>query len=191
MSMLQQVKHDRTHALGGALGIHDVGFLISWLNDTRDREAKARVCKLLKLCMDARAAARGMSHEDFVRRTARFRKLKRLEGQATGVLVRYPAIRWIMCIPDGRAIAPWVPQHARQDLEFESVVLLMDLFEQDALSKVQVCECGTYFNARSILSRFCSKTCRERFWENSEARKEQKRKKAREYYWHHKNKQSK
>ncbi len=183
--MLRQARHDR---LESRTRLSDAHLLISWLNKNRRTQAGLRVRKLLQLCLDALDASSAMSLEDFSRETARLRKLKRLERQVNRLLERYVAVRWILCATGRQAIAPWVPRRKHRDPEFDSVVHLMDLFEWDALSRIRVCGCGTYFHARSVLARFCSKTCRERFWENSEERKEQKRRNAREYYRLHKTK---
>lgn len=78
-----------------------------------------------------------------------------------------------------------------QGREFLLVSLLMDAVANDLLSKVGHCGCGKFFLARSLSSRFCSKACRVEYWENSEPRKAEKRRMAREYYKQHKNNNTK
>jgi len=50
------------------------------------------------------------------------------------------------------------------------------------LDRFRICECSQWYFARFSHQNFCSSTCRVRFWENSEQRKEHKRQRARENY---------
>jgi hypothetical protein len=72
--------------------------------------------------------------------------------------------------------------------EFSIVLQIMEHLESGQLAKLRKCECGRYFFVRSSIVRFCSEKCRIAYWENSEVRKDQKRKKAKEYYRLHKTK---
>src|ERR1035437_6789925 len=47
--MVRQVKHDRNKWAFR----HGVPYLIKWLNETHDREAKSRISTLLHLCTEA------------------------------------------------------------------------------------------------------------------------------------------
>ena len=166
---------------------YDVQKAVEMLNLLKGTPAGDRIGELLRLSMSAIEASQNTTYSDFLQGSARCDELRRIEREVNALLERYVAVRWILCGREGSArIAPWVPYPEGRSDEFETVVLIMDLFESDSLSLIRNCECGAYFFARSSLSRFCSKGCRERFWENSEARKEQKRKNAREYYRLHK-----
>lgn len=65
---------------------------------------------------------------------------------------------------------------------------LVELSKQGLTWKIRKCGCGKYFFALLPAQRFHTKKCAVEFWENSPERKEQKRKKARENYYLHKNK---
>jgi hypothetical protein len=60
------------------------------------------------------------------------------------------------------------------------------LARQNKLNRLKLCKCGLWYYAKFSHQRFCSSECREKFWETSEERKEQKRGRAREYYEYHK-----
>jgi len=108
-----------------------------------------------------------------------------LEDILNGLLKRYKATQTISVL-DG---VEWVPDHPKQSdayRECEVAMEIMDLFKNGSLASFRKCECGSYFFARSSITRFCSKKCRVAYWENSETRREQKRKKAKEYYHLHK-----
>jgi hypothetical protein len=65
---------------------------------------------------------------------------------------------------------------------------IVELAKQGLAWKVRKCGCGKYFFARLPAQRFHSKECAVEFWEKSPERKEQKRRKARDYYNLYKNK---
>jgi hypothetical protein len=182
--MIRQAKHDRQLSDE----THSRSVLIRWLNETRNKEAKARVSELLRLCTSAREISNATTMQNFEDRDDVFVKLGRLEREINRISSRYVGARRITCVFAGIVFAPWESVDRYRASEFHSVDCLLNLFELDVLSRVRICDCGRYFYARSTLSRFCCKSCRELFWENSEMRKNQKRKKAREYYWLHKNK---
>jgi hypothetical protein len=75
--------------------------------------------------------------------------------------------------------------------ESESVARIVELAKLGVLERIRKCDCGMYFFARFSRQRFHANECTVRFWEASPARKEQKRKKAKEYYYLHKNKNTK
>ena len=184
LCMVRHVRHDR-HAWAFR---HGVPYLISWLNETEDREAKARISRLHQLCTEALETSWTTTQKEWMKGKAKFRKLEGLARAINRITDQYVGYRRVLCASDGHVMALWHSAQRSRESEFHCVDCLLDLFEQKGLSRVRVCECGMYFYARSSLSRFCSKTCREGFWEKSEIRKEQKRIKAQEYYWLHKNK---
>jgi hypothetical protein len=117
---------------------------------------------------------------------ARFEECAQLADTINGLLKRYKAIQAIFDIDE---FHEWVPDHPEEsDAYTEGVVAMeiMNLFKNGDLARLRKCECGTYFFARSSITRFCSEECRVAYWENSENRKEQKRKRAKEYYHLHK-----
>lgn len=70
--------------------------------------------------------------------------------------------------------------------EWLAVDGVLRLAKANRLDRLQTCACGKWYFAKFSHQRFCSTECRVKFWESSDERKEQKRKKAREYYEFHK-----
>ena len=59
---------------------------------------------------------------------------------------------------------------------------IVGLAHAGLLDRLRKCECGRWYFARFSHQNFCSSTCRVKFWEGSEERREQKRQRARENY---------
>jgi hypothetical protein len=59
---------------------------------------------------------------------------------------------------------------------------IVGLAHAGLLDRLRTCKCGLWYFARFSHQNFCSTTCRVKFWEGSELRKEQKRQRARENY---------
>lgn len=68
----------------------------------------------------------------------------------------------------------------------DAVFHLARLAEQGLLDRLKRCRCGRWVFARFSHQRFCSSKCREQEFRSSDAWKEHRRKKAREYYELHK-----
>jgi hypothetical protein len=73
----------------------------------------------------------------------------------------------------------------------DAVFHLARLAEQGLLDRLKRCRCGRWMFARFSHQRFCSSKCREQEFRSSSDWKEHRRKKAREYYWLHKTKNTK
>jgi hypothetical protein len=79
-------------------------------------------------------------------------------------------------------------------VEYDDVNAVFDLAQlaqMDLLDRIKKCSCGHWMFARFSHQRFCSVRCREREFRSSPEWKEYRRKKAREYYRLHKNKNTK
>src|SRR2546425_11842768 len=208
--MVRPAEHERnkgTHFHPRSAEEWNVNSLIKWLNTDSDTGARARVCELLTLCKELNALCQPMVG----RKRARLDpNIDRLTQEINSRLERYQAVRLVSAI--GGGITVWWGLKGRgrtsnlsslfhmkpadwekfvRDTEFHMVSLLMDVVKMRLLPKIGRCECAAFFYARSSLSRFCSAGCRVTYWENSQDRKAQKRRKAREYYWLHKNKNTK
>ncbi len=66
--------------------------------------------------------------------------------------------------------------------ESQAVHAALRLANQNLLDRIKACECGNWYFARFTHQKFCTPHCRIEFSESSEARKEQKRLRARENY---------
>ena len=175
--------------------------LIDWLNEFEtDREP------VLELLRDAKQLFR------LSRSKASSRACSDLLEDVNLYLGNYKAVRTVF-VRDGAVGAYWGLPHAKWSLGWEPtwpeipknaakknaaknmqhrmIHIVVDALEHGSIDKIGQCQCGTFFFARSSLARFCSVECRVAFWESSEQRKAQKRKKAREYYWLHRHRYTK
>jgi hypothetical protein len=106
-------------------------------------------------------------------------------------LSKYPTFP--MFSPDPRAMSLMAIGHgqagkpsATRCMELFAVHAVVHLADAGLLDRLQTCACGKWYFARFSHQRFCSPECRVTFWESSEERKEQKRKRARQNYVHNK-----
>jgi hypothetical protein len=136
-----------------------------------------------RLLFDPSADKGGRAYQEAA---ARFEEWDQLVDTINDLLKRYKATQAIIEI---NASAEWMPDYPEDSDSYDeglAAIEIMNLFKNGDLARLRKCECGTYFFARSSITRFCSEKCRVAYWENSEIRKEQKRKKAKEYYHLHK-----
>jgi len=87
--------------------------------------------------------------------------------------------------PEGRFKRRWPPVAG----EYDDVQAVYELTwnNGDGLTKVRECSCGRWFFVKFSHQKFCSARCRDKANKSSPQWKEYRRKKAREYYWLHKN----
>lgn len=205
VSMARQWSRDRNKQgpLRPAQGEDALRYLINWLNSDPDTEEKARTRELLglskqlfELVHSGTKPAHGLLDAN----------VERLENEINLHLKRYKAVRAVFVNGDDIR-ASWDAKPVRlsalarltmedyenllRHREFTMIHIVMDALESGLLPKIARCQCGTFFFARSSHSRFCSASCRVTYWENSEIRKAQKRKRARQYYSLHRNKNTK
>jgi hypothetical protein len=203
--MPRQSSRDRNkqRPLRPAQGEDALRYLINWLNSDLDTVGKTRTCELLGLSKQVFDLVHSGTKPAHGRLDA---NVEGLEDEINSRLKRYKAVRVVFMVGD-QIRASWdsrpVPLSSlarltREDYEellrhqeFTMIHIVMDALENGLLPKIARCQCGTFFFARSSHSRFCSASCRVTYWENSETRKAQKRKKARQYYSIHRNKNTK
>lgn len=158
---------------------------IALLNTLRGA-ASTRVRETLRLTMNGLQVYRATTDDDFRKGSEQYQKWVKIEQELNARLKRYVGTMRII-LGDPIGAMSWYPHPYRRDDEFTTVVLFMKLLATGYFPSVGKCDsCGAHFYARSSSSRFCSAKCREKFWENSEERKEQKRQYARNLYWLHK-----
>jgi hypothetical protein len=185
--MARRTWHDRLQRPAGFSMLarkQKVESAIAMLNSLHGAASK-RVREILRLTLAALKTARVTTDEDFRQSSAQFEKLRKIELQVNELLKRYVGVMRVLC-DESLGLVSWEPRPYRSDAEFRTVVVFMNLLAAGYFPSIGECACGTYFYARSTSWRFCSTKCRERFWENSEERKERKRQNARRYYWLHK-----
>jgi hypothetical protein len=85
--------------------------------------------------------------------------------------------------PGGRFKGRWPPSAGRYD----DVEAVFELTTGGGLTKVKECFCGKWFFVKFAHQKFCSAPCRDKANKSLPKWKEYRRKKAREYYWLHKN----
>lgn len=86
--------------------------------------------------------------------------------------------------PDGKFSRHWPPI----DRKYDDVQAVYEL--DGSIERIWECECGKWFCRRFSHQKFCSSKCREKANKSTPAWKEYRRRKAREYYWLHRNKKT-
>jgi len=89
--------------------------------------------------------------------------------------------------PGGRFKRRWPPDAGGYD-DVQAVFELAWMTDGEGLKKVRECLCGKWFFVKFAHQKFCSAPCRDKANKSLPKWKEYRRKKAREYYWLHKNK---
>jgi len=85
----------------------------------------------------------------------------------------------------------WTPDGSIPLNEFGVVTSLMQITSKGWLSKIGKCGCGRFFFKRFFTQTAHSTECRKKARLGTEEWRAYNRRKQREYYWHHKTKQSK
>ena len=199
--MSRQVSRDRkkTSPKRNVAKDRAIELLIRWLSEKGPVGNSARELFRVTKCLGQTLPKRGRPNADAERLLDQINaQLERFEGVRSlflgtkGVVSHWgpkrhgrPAM-WLLTARKELTEEEWAQYYA--DKDFAVVSLLMDTVERRLLWKIGQCGCGALFYARSSLSRFCSDECRIKYWEQSDERKAQKREKAKEYYWLHKNK---
>jgi hypothetical protein len=173
---------------------------IEWLNDSANDPGRARIREMLR---DVKVLATGwvVDEEDegsLVFRGAR-KEFTKASKRVFKLLLRYrfaplffPFATRMICQwapvtgPGGRFKRRWPPVAG----EYDDYQAVFDLTwnHGEGLSKVKECSCGKWFFLRFEHQKFCSARCRDKAHKTLPESKEYRRKKAREYYWLHKNK---
>jgi len=91
--------------------------------------------------------------------------------------------------PRGKFKRRWPPQDNKYD-DVEAIYDLVTL-PQGCIVRILECVCGKWFYRRFSHQRFCSGRCRDKAHKSTPESREYRRKKARDYYRLHKNKQTK
>jgi hypothetical protein len=118
----------------------------------------------------------GFDLERFNKLMARYTSARQLtSSRELGLTRRTTGFTFTSSIPAGMLLA-----------EFLAVDAIARLTEDGLLGRLQECQCGLWYYAKFAHQRFCSTECRVNFWESSDERKAQKRKRARENYAYHK-----
>lgn len=158
--------------------------LANWLNCAGDKgHVKAKIRELINLCRELGALNDDPTTAEKTLKEFQWKVNERLRSHKARAVVRASGSDYGMS-------TDWAPLNrsgASIDA-FNSITTVLGAVNDDLLHTLRNCVCGAYFVARSSASRFCSPKCRIDFWENSEERKAEKRKNAREYYSIHKNK---
>jgi hypothetical protein len=92
--------------------------------------------------------------------------------------------------PSGRFRGHWPPIAGRYD-DVEAIFELTWMSGGEGLTRTKECKCGRWFFLRFGHQRFCSARCRDKENKSAPQWKEYRRRKAREYYWLHKTKNTK
>lgn len=188
--MQKSLVHDRKSKSRNYRGEAEAADLLEWLNpknpsDVR-QQAKDEVASIVKLVQSlyemANKSSRKGLPEEFKSAQTRLNEwlmqyefVNRLDYEETS------GMTWSLSNSDDLLARDYVKGEA------ESIARIVELARMGLISRVRRCECGQYFFACFQRQRFHAKECREHFWEASPQRKEQKRKKAKEYYGLHKN----
>jgi hypothetical protein len=179
--------------------------VVEWLNEVSDDPAHRRIRSLLRNVRilgsnwvevdDGDGGAIAYAGSDKEYRTA--------WKQVWGILRRYkfclmiqPFADWMnpVCVPystpQGRWKKGWPPPG------FDDAVIIVHLLymgEGRGLAKINECECGCgkWFFKRFSHQKFFSAKCRDKIHKSFPRWQEYRRKKAREYYWLHKKKNTK
>jgi hypothetical protein len=186
--------HDRKAQARKYRGEAEAAGLLNWLNaknpsDSR-QHAKAKVERVMELLKSLHAMAETTGQ----RQSAAF---SRGQKELNMALFEYEFINRVDY--DRRSSGLTWNLSSSADLsrdyvrgEAEAIVQIRDLDKMGVLAQVRQCACGEYFFVRfpnrEPEERFHSTECQVKFGESSPARREQKRKKAREYYYLHRNK---
>jgi hypothetical protein len=164
--------------------------LIDWLNEFEtDREPVLELLRDAKeLFRLSRSKASSVTCSDLIEAVNLY--LGNYKAVRT-VFVRHGAVGAYWGLPHAQWSLGWKPEipenvmkkNAAKNMQHRMIHIVVDALEHGSIEKIRQCQCEKFFFARSSLARFCSVGCRVAFWESSEQRKAQKRKKAREYYW--------
>ena len=162
-------------------GEDEAADLLNWLNALRPSEKRrlaiCNVEEILTLWQGLASRRRGQKEEGDAGRATRLNlALNRYEFVPVS---KYdPALgRWISFQrPTHDLSRDWVRGEA------DAIAQILELVKMRVVGQVRKCNCGQYYFARfPKRQRFCSEECRVSFWENSEARKKQKRQRAKDY----------
>lgn len=167
--------------------------LTYWLNNVQDEAAKARVVEFHRLLFElVKTANNPEKNPDPHSPKSPWEKLRRRVNRA---LLKYPVCSQVIWFRIGYFMTGYVPAVERTHrvgsllTESGAIFELLDVFRQPGnWWRIRQCYCGTYYFRRFRHQRFCSEACRVREFRSSEEWKAHRRKKAREYYWLHKNK---
>jgi hypothetical protein len=171
-----------------------------WLNCDRDDPARRRIRQLLRniqvlssnwvLDEDDHALVYRGSHEEYARACKEvFRLLSRYRFSplilpfASRMIPQWTPISG----PGGRFKRCWPPFGSEYD-DVQAVFELVWMSDGEGLTKVRECRCRKWFFVKFAHQKFCSAVCRDKANKSLPQWKEYRRKKAREYYWLHKNK---
>jgi hypothetical protein len=178
--------HDRKLKPRRYFGEAEAAVLLSWLNSEnpsdKRRHARAKVERGMELIRSlyemAENSARREPSKEFLRRQQELNEWL-LEFEFVNGLYseKSSGLTWKLNNSADLTERDYVSGEA------DAVVRVVELAKMGVLGKIRKCECGRYFFARFSKQRFHEDGCRERFWEASPIRKEQKRKNAREYYY--------
>jgi hypothetical protein len=179
--------------------------VIAWLNEPQDDPGRRRIRQLLRSIqilannwvevIDEDDGATALAHRGDAK------EYKKAYKDAFTLLRRYrfspllfPFAYRMICQwtpiagPAGHYRGQWPP--IGPYTEYSAVIELTWNFGEN-LAKVKECFCGRWFFLRFAHKKFCSSKCRDKANKTLPQAREYRRKKAREYYWLHKNKNTK
>jgi hypothetical protein len=180
-------------------GEEDAAKLVKWLNAASGTPERERVVKIVETArriahLRAQKPALVLAHESFFGEKT---ELNKAYNRYQRMLRRY---RFFPLIQPWSPIAPhmWTAvEHGRDKLsddsphlpydDFDAVHDLARLADRGLFDKLLRCSCERWLFARFSHQRFCSARCREREFKASPEWRAHRRKKAREYYWLHRN----
>jgi hypothetical protein len=176
-------------------GEHRAMPLVMWLNNTHQRAAKARVVELNRLLVELVEMATWKGNPDPNDPKTTWNRLQR---RINLLLRKYPVCEQLAWFRRGFFVTGRMPlremrvSRKGELTETGAVMRLLDVFRQQGpVPPIGLCGCGTYFFRRFSHQRFCSEVCRLKEFRSSEKWKAHRRAKARDYYWMHKNKNTK
>lgn len=180
--------------------------VIEWLNEGQDDPGRTRIRQLLTNIQvlssnwvevldeddgEPALAYRGPRAEYVRARKGVFHLLRRYKFSplifpfASRMITQWTPISG----PGGRFRRRWPPVAG----EYDDVQAVFELTwnKGEGLTKIRECRCGKWFFVKFSHQKFCSSRCRDKANKSSPLWKEYRRKKAREYYWLHKTKNTK
>jgi hypothetical protein len=177
-------------------GENRASLLIHWLNDGKDRTARARILELHRLLLELVETAD--SPEKNPGPHSPKSPWTKLRNRTNRILLKYPVCAQLAWFRTGYFLTGYVPlverRYRKSGLLTESgaVFELLNVFrEPGSWWRIAQCRCGRYYFRRFRHQRFCNEVCRVREFRSSAEWKAYRRKKAREYYWLHKKKNTK
>jgi hypothetical protein len=180
---------------------------IDWLNDSQDDPGRRRIRHLLRnirvLCSnwvvirdedDGSSALMyqgphdeyAQAHNEVRRLLCRYKFSPLVAGLGGRVIPQWMPVS----VPGGRFKGRWPPVAGKYD-DVQAVFDLTWMSSGEGLRKIRECGCGRWFFVRFAHQKFCSARCRDKANKSAPQSKEYRRKKAREYYWLHKSKNTK